>query len=207
MKITLELLKELCPTTSEKTLKLYVEPFNTVAEHYDMFDNPNRIAAFLAQTAHESANFTATKENLNYGAAGLMSTFKKYFPTQELANKYARQPAKIASRVYANRMGNSDEASQEGYKYCGRGLIQLTGKTNYTRFAKDLGMSIADTIKFLETPNGAVSSAGWFWDQNNLNKFCDAGDFTTLTKRINGGTNGMDDRLKKYNLAIDLLNN
>ena len=207
MKITLELLKALCPTTSEKTLSTFIEPFNTVAEHYDMFDNPNRIAAFLAQTAHESDNFTAIKEKLNYSATGLMKTFKKYFPTQEIANQYARQPIKIASKVYANRMSNGNEASQDGYKYCGRGLIQLTGKDNYTKLAKDLGLSLQDTIKFLETPAGAVSSAGWFWDQNKLNRFCDSDDFTTLTKRINGGTNGLDDRLEKYHSALAELNN
>ena len=134
-----------------------------------------------------------------------MTIFKKYFPNEELANQYAKQPAKIANRVYANRMGNGPEESGDGYKFCGRGLIQLTGKQNYTKFAADLGISIDETVAYLETPNGAVSSAGWFWDNNNLNQYCDKNDFVTLTKRINGGTIGLEDRKHHFDIAMKFL--
>ena len=102
-------------------------------------------------------------------------------------------------------MSNGDEASGDGYRFCGRGLIQLTGRANYTKFANDLGISVEDTVKYLETPAGAVSSAGWFWDQNNLNQYCDSNDFVTLTKRINGGTIGLEDRQHHYQQALQLL--
>ncbi len=203
--ITLEMLKQLCPKTKENVLKKYALSIHETAEYYDMYVNKKRAAAFVAQIAHESGGFNFVKENLNYSAKGLMGTFKKYFPNEALAKQYERQPEKIANRVYANRMGNGDEASGDGYKYCGRGLIQLTGKQNYTKFANDLGLSVDETVAYLETPEGAVSSAGWFWDQNNLNQWCDKDDFVTLTKRINGGTIGLEDRKHHYELALKLL--
>ena len=203
--ITVELLQALCPKTKRSTLEGYIEPLNTAAQYYDMFDNLNRVAGFLAQIAHESGGFTAVKENLNYSAKGLMGTFKKYFPTEALAKQYERKPEMIANKVYANRMNNGPEESGDGYRFCGRGLIQLTGRANYTKFATDLGMSIEDTVAYLETPNGAVASAGWFWDNNNLNQYCDRNDFVTLTKRINGGTIGLADREHHYHLALKLL--
>jgi putative chitinase len=203
--ITLELLQKLCPKTKANILQLYAEPLHEVAEYYDMYVNMHRAAAFVAQTAHESGGFNFVKENLNYSAKGLMGTFKKYFPTEDLAKQYERKPEKIANRVYANRMNNGDEASGDGYRFCGRGLIQLTGRANYTKFAEDLGISIEETVAYLETPAGAVSSAGWFWDNNNLNSYCDKDDFVTLTKRINGGTIGLEDRQHHYHMALDLL--
>lgn len=195
----------MCPKTKKSILEGYLEPLNTVAEYYDMFANPKRVAAFLAQTAHESGGFTAIKENLNYSKDGLRKIFGKYFPTDELAQQYARQPEKIANRVYANRMGNGPEESGDGYRFCGRGLIQLTGRQNYTKLAADLGISVEETAQYLETPNGAVSSAGWFWDNNNLNQYCDRDDFVTLTKRINGGTIGLADRQHHYHIALEHL--
>lgn len=203
--ITLELLRAMCPRTKSTILEGYVEPLNTVAEYYEMFENVRRVAGFLAQLAHESGGFTATIENLNYSADGLRKTFPRYFPTLEIAQQYARQPQKIANRVYSNRMKNGDEASGDGYKFRGRGLIQLTGRDNYTRFAEALEMSLEDTIAYLETPNGATASAGWFWDNNKLNQFCDRDDFITLTKRINGGTNGLEDRKHHYQIALQYL--
>jgi putative chitinase len=205
MKITLELLQALCPKTKQSVLAQYVDALNDVAEYYDMYDNPRRVAGFLAQVAHESGGFNFVKENLNYGAKGLMTTFKKYFPDEGTAKAYERQPEKIANRVYANRMANGDESSGDGYRFCGRGLIQLTGRANYTKFAQDLGISVEETVAYLETPAGAVSSAGWFWDNNNLNQYCDSDDFVTLTKRINGGTIGLEDRQHHYHLALQLL--
>jgi len=203
--VTIELLTAMCPKTRRSILEGFVEPLNTVAEYYEMFENPRRVAGFLAQIAHESGGFNAVVENLNYSAKGLMGTFKKYFPTEELAKQYERKPEKIANRVYANRMSNGDEASGDGYRFCGRGLIQLTGRANYTKFAEDLGISLEETVAYLETPAGAVSSAGWFWDNNNLNSICDKDDFVLLTKRINGGTIGLEDRQHHYHLALDLL--
>ena len=203
--ITLDILQQLCPKTKKSVLELYAVPLHEVAEYYDMYENMNRAAAFVAQTAHESGGFNFVKENLNYGAKGLATTFKKYFPTEADAKPYERQPEKIANRVYANRMGNGDENSGDGYRFCGRGLIQLTGRNNYTKFAADLGISVEDTVAYLETPAGAVSSAGWFWDNNNLNQYCDKNDFVTLTKRINGGTIGLEDRQHHYQLALKLL--
>ena len=204
--VTLELLKLICPKTKEETLDQYVEPINAIGEHYELFQNPKRIAGFLAQIAHESGGFNFVKENLNYSAEGLRKVFPKYFPTDELAKAYARQPEKIANRVYANRMKNGDEASGDGFKFRGRGLIQLTGRDNYTRFAEAVNLSIDETIAYLETPNGAVASAGWFWDNNKLNQWCDKDDFVTLTKRINGGTIGLADRKHHYELALEHLN-
>lgn len=203
--VTLELLQAICPKTKKTVLEGYVEPLNTVANYYEMDKNPKRIAAFLAQIAHESGGFNFVAENLNYSAKGLMGTFKKYFPTEDLAKQYERKPEKIANRVYANRMKNGDEASGDGYKFRGRGLIQLTGRDNYTRFAEALGISLEETISYLETPNGAVVSAAWFWDNNKLNAYCDRDDFVGLTKRINGGTIGLADRQHHYELALKQL--
>lgn len=202
--ITLELLQKICPKTKAAVLEKYVTPLNEVCEYYEI-TTPKRIAAFLAQVAHESGGFTAVKENLNYSARGLMTTFKKYFPTEGLAKQYERQPEKIANKVYSNRMGNGPEESGDGSRFCGRGLIQLTGKQNYTRFANDLGISIEECVAYLETPAGAVSSAGWFFDQNDLLKLCDSGDMKMLTKRINGGYIGLEDRIHHYELALSVL--
>jgi putative chitinase len=202
--ITIEMLKAICPHTKDATLQQFIDPLNEVAEYYEL-NTPQRLAGFVAQCAHESGDFTAIKENLNYSAKGLMGTFHKYFPDEATAKRYERKSEMIANRVYANRMGNGDEASGDGYKHCGRGLIQLTGKQNYQRFAADLEMSEDDCVAYMETIEGAVSSAGWFWDNNNLNQYCDSGDFVMLTKRINGGTIGIEDRKHKYDLLINFL--
>jgi len=166
-----------------------------------------RIAAFMAQCAHESGGFTALKENLNYKAATLRKIFGKYFPNDEIANQYASLPNKqeaIANKVYANRMGNGDEASGDGFRYCGRGLIQLTGKDNYSWFAASLNITPAEASQYLETFEGAAQSACWFWETNNLNKHADAGDIKTMTKIINGGYIGLDDRIAHYQHALQI---
>ena len=167
-------------------------------------NTPKRVAAFLAQCAHESGGFIFLKENLNYKAASLRKVFPKYFPDDATAAAYANKPEKIANRVYANRMGNGDEASGDGWKYCGRGLIQLTGKNNYTFFAASLDIPVEEASEYLETFEGAVQSACFFWEQNKLNQWADAGDILTLTKRINGGTIGLEDRIKHYNHALHI---
>ena len=160
------------------------------------------------QCSHESGGFTALKENLNYRAATLRKIFPKYFPDDNIANQYANRPDKqqaIANRVYANRMGNGPEESGDGFRYCGRGLIQLTGKQNYTWFAASLGIPVEEASEYLQTFEGAAQSACWFWETNKLNQFADAGDIVTLTKRINGGTIGLDDRIKHYEHALHVL--
>jgi putative chitinase len=168
-------------------------------------NTPQRVAAFVAQCAHESGGFKFLKENLNYRAASLRKVFPKYFPDDAIANDYASRPNKqeaIANRVYANRMGNGDEASGDGFRYLGRGLIQLTGKNNYTLFAASVGVSVEEAAEYLQTFEGAVQSACFFWEQNNLNQWADQGDILTLTKRINGGTIGLEDRIKHYKHAL-----
>ena len=131
--------------------------------------------------------------------------FPRYFPNIELATQYAHNQEKIANRVYGNRMGNGDETTGDGFRYCGRGLIQLTGKDNYTKFAESIETPLSEITEFLGTFEGAVQSACWFWEANNLNQWADKGDILTLTKRINGGTIGLEDRIKHYNHALEVL--
>lgn len=174
---------------------------------YDI-NTPQRVAAFVAQCAHESGNFKFLKENLNYKWQTLRKIFPKYFPTDELAQQYASHSNKqeaIANRVYANRMGNGDESSGDGFRYCGRGLIQLTGKNNYQAFADSIETPVEDIPEYLGTFEGAVQSACWFWETNGLNRWADAGDIKELTRRINGGYIGLDDRIKHYNHALHVL--
>jgi putative chitinase len=170
-------------------------------------NTPQRVAAFLAQCAHESGGFRALKENLNYKAPSLRKIFPKYFPDDATANHYASLPNKqeaIANRIYANRMGNGDEASGDGFRYCGRGLIQLTGKENYTWFAASLDIPVEEASEYLQTFEGAIQSACWFWESNSLNQYADSGDILTMTKRINGGTIGLEDRKKHYAHALHI---
>lgn len=171
---------------------------------YDI-TSPQRMAAFLAQCSHESGGFMVLKENLNYKPAALTRLFHKYFPTEELAKEYCARPNKqeaIANRVYASRMGNGDESSGDGYRFCGRGLIQLTGRSNYQNFADSLEMNINDVPAYLATFEGAAQSACWFWETNKLNRFVDNNDFRGLTKAINGGFIGLQDREHHYAMAL-----
>ena len=160
-----------------------------------------RLSHFLAQAGHESGNFRLVKENLNYSAKGLMGIFKKYFPNEALAKSYERKPEKIANKVYGGRMGNGDEASGEGAKFCGRGYIQLTGKTNYQAFFKSMELDVNSDPTLVATKY-ALASAAWFWSKNGLNKLADGGAteavVTSITKRVNGGTIGLDDRIKHF---------
>jgi putative chitinase len=164
-------------------------------------NTPLRLAHFLAQCGHESGGFRLTKENLNYSAKGLMGIFKKYFPNEALANQYARNPEKIANKVYGNRMGNGPEASGDGFKYCGRGYIQLTGKDNYTAFGKSINEDLTKDPTVV-AGKYALLSAGWFFSKNGLNKLADGGAtdavVTQITKRVNGGTIGLADRIKHF---------
>jgi putative chitinase len=155
---------------------------------------------------HESADFTRLTENLNYSAAGLVKTWPKRF-TEETAQGYHRKPEKIANKVYADRMGNGNEASGDGWKYRGRGIIQITGKNNYVAFsnAKFDDLRLLEDPDYLLTPEGAVESACWFWTTNNLNEIAGAQNITLITKRINGGTHGLSSRIARYERAIDIL--
>ena len=157
---------------------------------------PLRKAYFFSQLAHESAVFTVMEENLNYSASGLLKVFPKYFNSSNV-HSFARDPQAIANRVYANRLGNGTEESGDGWRYRGRGYIQLTGKSNYMAFAKSVGKSLEDVIAYAGTVEGAASSACWFWNVNRLNRFADAGDYVGLTKAINGGLNGQEHRLQE----------
>jgi putative chitinase len=205
MELTLDQLKQLLPKNPH--VAHWHRVLAQLLPDYEI-NTPQRIAAFIAQCAHESGEFTTLKENLNYRAPTLRKIFPKYFPTDELANQYASLPNKqeaIANKVYANRMGNGDEASGDGFRYCGRGLIQLTGKDNYSWFAASVSITVEEASEYLQTFEGAAQSACWFWESNNLNQWADKGDILTLTKRINGGTIGLDDRIKHFNHALHVL--
>lgn len=171
-------------------------------------NTPLRLAHFLAQCGHESGGFRLTKENLNYSAKGLMGIFKKYFPTEALAKAYERQPAKIANKVYGGRMGNGPESSGEGAKFCGRGYIQLTGKDNYTAFGKAINEDIVSNPDKVAS-DYALLSAAWFFNKNGLHKMADGGAtdqvVTAITKRVNGGTIGLPDRIKHFKEYYHLL--
>jgi putative chitinase len=169
-------------------------------------NTPKRMAAFLAQCAHESGNFSATKENLNYRPESLVKLFSKYFdlPT---AQKYCALPNKqeaIANKIYASRMGNGDEASGDGYRYCGRGLIQVTGKANYTDFADSLEIKPEEAAEYMHTFEGAAQSACWFWESRKLNTYADRGDIKGMTKIINGGYIGLEDRISHFEHALHI---
>ena len=170
--------------------------------------SPLRLAHFLSQCGHESGDFRVVYENLNYSAQGLRSVFGRYFPTDALAKAYERQPEKIGSRVYASRMGNGDEASKEGYKFRGRGYVQLTGKDNYRLFSNFIGEDCVANPDLVAT-RYPLTSAGFFFDRNNLWAVCDRGDtdevVTSVTRRVNGGTHGLADRLAKFRLYKSLL--
>jgi putative chitinase len=203
--ITVSQLKQLLPKNP------YVEHWHHALEQlfpdYDI-NTPKRMAAFIAQCAHESGGFMVLKENLNYKPASLRKLFPKYFPNDQIAQQYCSKPNKqeaIANRIYADRMGNGSESSGDPARWIGRGLIQLTGRSNYQSFADSLEMKIEDVPEYLATFEGAAQSACWFWETNGLNKFADAGDILGLTKRINGGTIGLEDRKKHYEHALHVL--
>jgi putative chitinase len=205
MVLTKEQLKQLLP--KNPYIDQWHNALSQLLPDYEI-NTPQRVAAFVAQCAHESGNFMFLKENLNYRAPTLRKLFSKYFPTDELANEYANKPNKqeaIANRIYANRMGNGDESSGDGFRYCGRGLIQLTGKENYSWFAASLGIPVEEASEYLQTFEGAAQSACWFWETNNLNRWADSGDIKELTRRINGGYIGLDDRIKHYQHALHVL--
>jgi putative chitinase len=205
MELTLEQLKQLLPRNPY--VKNWHSALSQLFPDYEI-NTPRRIAAFVAQCAHESGNFMVLQENLNYRWQTLRKIFPKYFPTDEIAQRYASMPNRqeaIANKVYANRMANGPEESGDGFRYRGRGLIQLTGRENYTWFAASLEITPEEATEYLSTFEGAAQSACWFWETNKLNQWADKGDIVTLTKRINGGTIGLDDRIKHYEHALHVL--
>jgi len=197
----LDQLREIIP--KNPYLQYWYNALEQLLPQYQI-DTPHRLAAFLAQCAHESGNFVFIKENLNYKWQSLRKVFPKYFPTDALAQQYEKQPERIANKIYANRMGNGSEESGDGWRFCGRGLIQVTGRDNYSWFAASLDISPEEASEYMETFEGAAQSACWFWETNNLNQWADRGDIVTLTKRINGGTIGLEDRQKHYNHALHI---
>jgi len=184
------------------------EWYSAMLEILPMWDinTIERVAGFVAQCGHESRNFSVLTENLNYSAAALNKFFPKYFRRAGRdAQAYHRQPEKIANVIYANRMDNGDTDSGDGWRFRGGGILQLTGRYNYTEFAEDVGMSAEEAVDYVRTKKGALDSACWFWDENNLNKHCDNMDIVKMTKRINGGTIGLEDRKKHWAHALDVL--
>jgi putative chitinase len=207
MKLTVKQFKDMFPKNANA--EEWVEAMNDILPDFEI-NTPKRVAAFLAQCGHESAGFSVLKENLNYSADGLNNIFPKYFKNAGRdATQYARQPEKIANVVYANRMGNGDEKSGDGWRYRGRGPIQLTGKDNYRAFANDY---FDDPETLLNDPDLLIDhiptsllAAVWFWQKNKLNVLADSGDIKAMTKRINGGFIGLEDRIKHYNHALHIL--
>lgn len=200
--IDVQLFKKLFPHCREPDE--WVSVLNDVLPKNNI-NTPERVAAFIAQCGHESGGWRVFSENLNYSAAGLDAVFGKYFKRAgRNANSYARNPEKIANIVYANRMGNEDESSGDGWKYRGRGPIQITGKNNYSAFAKESGIDVVSNPDLIaEDKDVALKSAIWFWNKNNLNKYADIGDITRMTRIINGGYNGLEDRIDKYNKILE----
>jgi putative chitinase len=180
----------------------WFEPLQETFEKYQI-NTPKRQACFIGQCMHESGGFKFLKENLNYSAKALMATWPSRFPDADTAEKFARQPEMIANKVYSGRMGNTEDG--DGAKYIGRGLIQLTGKDNYKAFGEAINEDLVSTPQLVEEPRYAALSAGWFWNKRGLNALADVMDVETMSKRINGGTIGMADRIAKINKVLDVL--
>jgi putative chitinase len=187
----------LCTITTPELAAKWADALNETCERFAI-DSPFRIAGFLSNTAHESGGFKFVKENLHYSAASLMRVWSSRFPTLEIANQYAMNPEKIANRAYCDRMGNGNEASGDGARYIGRGLIQLTGKNNYVAYSMACDNEALQHPEIVEQPKYAAESAGWFWSVNKLNTLADAQDVQGMCRRINGGLHGLDDRQMKY---------
>ena len=193
--------------TTEQLQKLnidqkWLEPLNETLAKYQI-NTVQRIASFIGQCQHESGNFQLLQENLNYSADALMRVWGSRFPTKEEADKYNRNPEKIANKVYGGRMGNTEDG--DGWKYRGRGIKQLTGKENYRNCGTALGIDLMENPDLLLEPKYACLSAGWYWNKHNLNEIADKQDYQTMTKRINGGLIGHDDRMKRINNALEVL--
>jgi len=199
--ITLEQFQTIVP--NNKNASDFYDALNNVLPKYEI-NTDQRVAGFLAQCIHESNQFLTLQENLNYSAESLQRVWPSHFQTEDIAEQYARNPEKIANRAYANRMGNGDEASGDGWKFAGKGAIQLTGHDNYREFAIACGMNLDDVPDYLLTPQGAVESACFFWSKNKLNDVADTGDIDRISKIVNGGTIGMAERHSIYTDILSL---
>tara|TARA_B100000780_G_scaffold227664_1_gene166960 strand:- start:2511 stop:3353 length:843 start_codon:yes stop_codon:yes gene_type:complete len=207
MILTLDQVKHILNGKDQEEMESWHKALESILPEYDI-NTPERIAGFMAQCAHESNNFKVLEENLNYSANGLNKIFPKYFERAgRNAEEYHRQPEKIANIVYANRMGNGDTESREGWLFRGRGIIQLTGKNNYTAFGKDKNVNLSpeEVVKYLGTHRGALRSAAWYWNSRNINVPADACDVKRMTKLVNGGTIGLEDRIKHYTHIYHIL--
>jgi len=182
----------------------WVDPINETFEKFKI-ETRRQQAAFIAQCQHESGNFKLLSENLNYRAETLMKLWPKRFPTLDFANQYARNPKKIANMVYSGRMGNRDEASGDGYRFRGRGCIQLTGHANYFHAGQALGVDFVMEPDLVATPKYAALTAGWFWSTHDCNRLSEDANWVALTKKINGGVIGLDDRINHTNQALSVL--
>jgi putative chitinase len=205
--LDIEQLGKIAPSAKSEDIAFYLETLNQQLEEFNI-NTPLRVAHFVAQIAHESGGFRYKSENLNYSAKALRAVFSKYFApkTDKDAELYARQPEKIANRVYANRMGNGDEQSGDGWKYRGRGLIQLTGFDNYQQCSDAIGKDLVSNPDLLaESAEMAVAAACWFWNKRKLNDYADQDDLKQITKKINGGYHGLDDRAEHLARAKDVL--
>ena len=195
--------------TSDQLKKLHIgeQWLDALNETFARFDisTPIRQASFIGQCGHECGSFKVLEENLNYRAETLMKLWKSRFPTIEVANEYARNPKKIANKVYASRMGNRDESSGDGYRFRGRGCIQLTGHANYFHAGQACGEDFVMNPDLVATPKYAAMTAGWFWSTHKLNQYADGSDFLMMTKRINGGTIGLQDRINHINHALNII--
>ena len=183
----------------------WVDALNETFSRFDI-SSPIRQSSFIGQCGHECGSFRVLEENLNYRAETLMKLWKSRFPTIEMANEYARNPKKIANKVYASRMGNRDESSGDGYRFRGRGCIQLTGHANYFHAGQACGEDFVMNPDLVATPKYAAMTAGWFWNTHKLNQYADSRDFVMMTKKINGGTIGLQDRINHINHALEVLN-
>ena len=181
----------------------WLEPLNATFQKYNI-STPTRQAFFVGQCAHESNNFTRLEEGLNYSAARLMAVWPSRFSNLDVASQYANNPEKLANKVYAGRMGNGNEESGDGFAFHGRGLIQLTGRELYANCGSSLGVDLLGNPDRLLDPMYATLSAAWFWGKRGLNQLSDIGDIVNLTKRINGGTIGLEDRIKHYEEALHI---
>ena len=202
--LTQEKFKKIIPMEDDVESFEWYTSLAPILDKYEI-NTSNRIAGFLSQVGHESNMFKSMHENLFYSAEGLMKVFHTHFENIGEASKYAKHPQMIANKVYANRMGNDDENSGDGYRYCGRGLLQTTGKDNYTEFASHISMSLPDACTYIETKAGAIESAAYFWYKHTINSKADSKDVLAMTKIVNGGENGYYERLGLFNDFIKIL--
>lgn len=203
-KIDVQLLRVACAERTEAQLAPWVEPIQRACKRFDI-NTVRRVAAFISQMAHESSLKPGREENLNYSAKRLTEVWPNRFPTLASAEPYARNPEKLANRVYAGRMGNGSELSGDGWKFRGQGPGQLTGRSNLTGFADAMGMTVDEALEYIRTIEGGVMSFAWFWNVNDLNRLADTPSVTDETRRINGGTHGLADREARFNRTVAAL--